>query len=88
MAVGPVKPKNAQITVSAQATRVAYWDCKRKVDTMVQVKNGSDWAALADWLGNGTTAAEAQTVFDDMDAMLAYLTSANDVAAKFDGSAL
>lgn len=88
MATGPIKPKNAQISVSAQNIRLAYWDVKKKVDTMVAVKGaGNDWAALAAWLGEAN-ATDAQTVFDNMDAALAYLTSANDVAAKFDGSAL
>lgn len=88
MAQGPIKPKNAQISVSAQNIRLAYWDVKKKVDTMVAVKGvGNDWAALATWLGEADAAA-AQTIFDNMDAALAYLTSANDVAAKFDGSAL
>ena len=90
MAIGPIKPKNAQISVSAQNTRIAYWDVKKKMDTMTAVKGGgagSDWAALATWLGEAN-ATDAQTVYDDMNQLLGYLTNANDAAAIFDGSAL
>ena len=89
MAAGVIiKPKNANVNAIINNIKQAgYAPLRRLMDAAITAKNsggGNNWAAVKVSLGE-LTDADGQAVFENLDAVLAGMTSANDSASPMDG---
>ena len=88
MAVGLVTQINADIAARMDEIKVAYAHVKRLHDRIVVVRGGSsgtDWTAVE--AATGAATGTGQTVNDDIEQIIGYLSSANDAASNLDVNA-
>ena len=84
-----IKPKNANVNAIINNIKQAgYAPLRRVMDAAIAAKNsggGNNWAAVAAALGEAN-ATDGQDVFENLDAVLGGMTSANDAASPMDGA--
>lgn len=89
-----IKPKNASVNAIINNIKQAgYAPLRRLMDAAITAKNsggGNNWTAVAVSLGETNTdgtpnAVNGQAVFENLDAVLGGMTSANDSASPMDG---
>lgn len=89
MAQGLVNYTNADVAARVDEVKVAYASLRRLMDYLIVIRNGSDYAAVATATGcapaNATT---GQTIFDNLDAALGGMTTANNALSNMDRNAL
>lgn len=89
MAVGLVTHTNASVAARVDEIKVSYGHLRRLMDHLIIIRNGTDYAAVA--TATGCTPANAttgQTIFDNLDAALAGMTTANNALSNMDKNAL
>lgn len=86
MAIGFIKPKDANIRARVDETKNAYGNMRRLFDAMIEANN-IGIATLQAAIGEANT-TDAQTVFDNLNAAMAGLTTAYNALSKMDGNAL
>lgn len=89
MAQGLVTYTNSNIAARVDEIKVAYAHIRRLMDHLIVIRNGTDYAAVA--TATGCTPANAttgQTLFDNLDAALGGMTTANNALSNMDKNAL
>ena len=89
MAAGVViEPKSAQVkAIINNIKQAGYAPIRRLMDALIAAKNvspGNNWAKVQALLGEANT-TDAQAVFENLDAALGAMTTANDALAPLDG---
>lgn len=89
MAQGNVTQLNGSTRARVDEVKVAYAHIRRLMDRLIIVRNGTDYAAVAEYLGitDGTPEELAileQRAFDNLDAALAGMTTANNALSNMD----
>ena len=91
MAAGVViEPKSALVQARVAEVKNVYAHWRRQLDALIAVKNsggGNNWTAVAATLGEADATA-GQAVFENMDAVMAGMTTANDASSPLDGGSL
>lgn len=91
MAAGTViKPKSQLVNAYLGEVKFSYSRIRRAMDALIAAKNsggGNNWTKVAEVLGEAD-AIDGQAVFENLDAVMAYMTSANDAASPMDGGAV
>lgn len=85
MAQGNVTSINAQTAARVDEVKVAYEHMRRLMDRLIVVRNGTDYAAVAAYLG--CSVGEGQNAFDNLDAALGGMTTANNALSNMDQNA-
>lgn len=89
MAAGVIiEPKSAQAkAIINNIKQAGYAPLRRLMDGAIYAKNsggGNNWAAVAAFLGEAN-ATDGQAVFENLDAALGGMTTANDALSPMDG---
>ena len=86
MAQGLVTFTSMNLAQRVQEVKVTYMNMKRVSDRLIALRNGTDYVAVATAVGSpiGT----GQTVFDNIDAAIAGLTTAYNALSNMDVQAL
>ena len=90
MATGYVTFQNPTVSARVDEIKAAYGSIRRVMDALIEVKNsggGNNWAAVAAAVG-AADATAGQTVFDNLDAALGGMTTANNALSFMDENAL
>lgn len=82
MAQGNVTQINAGVAARVDEVKVAYAHIRRLMDRLIIIRNGTDYAAVA--AATGAADGEGQNVFDNLDAALGGLTTANNALSNMD----
>jgi hypothetical protein len=85
MAQGTVTKLDADIAARVDEVKVAYAHVRRLMDRLIIIRNGTDYAAVA--TAAGAADGEGQFVFDNLDAALGGLTTANNALSNMDVNA-
>ena len=91
MAAGVViEPNSANVRARIDELKANYAQWRRLLDSAIEIKNsggGNNWTAVAAALGE-VNATNGQAVFENMDAIMGAMTTANNAASPMDGAAL
>lgn len=82
MAQGNVTQVSPAVAARVDEVKVAYAHLRRLMDRLIVVRNGTDYAAVA--TETGAAPGTGQTVFDNLDAALGGLTTANNALSNMD----
>lgn len=85
MAQGIVTQINPSVAARVDEVKVAYSHIRRLMDRLIVIRNGTDYAAVA--AATGAPEGQGQMVFDNLDAALGGLTTANNALSNMDVSA-
>lgn len=89
MAQGLVSYTNEDVAARVDECKVAYAHLRRLMDYLIVIRNGTDYQAVANATGcqpaNTTT---GQTIFDNLDAAMAGMTTVNNALSNMDKNAL
>lgn len=89
MAQGLVTYTNANVAARVDEVKVAYAHLRRLMDRLIAIRNGTDYAAVAAATGTVPNDATAgQTIFDNLDAAVAGMTTAYNALSNMDKNAL
>jgi hypothetical protein len=89
MAQGYVKFQNPQISATVDKIKNAYAEIRRLMDALIVIRNGTDYQAVSDATGSTPSGASSgQTIFDNLDAALGGMTTANNALSNMDENAL
>jgi hypothetical protein len=83
MAQGLVTFTSDSIGRRVDETKAAYLNMRRLLDRLIAIRNGNDYAAVA----AATGASDGQTLFDNIDAAIAGLTTAYNALSNMDSHA-
>lgn len=83
MAQGLVTFSSLSVTRRINETKDAYLQMRRLMDRLIAIRNGDDYAAVA----AATGASDGQTLFDNLDAAIAGLTTAYNALSNMDSQA-
>lgn len=89
MAQGLVTYTNANVAARVEEMKVAYAHIRRLMDYLIVIRNGTDYAAVA--VATGCVPADATEglkMFDNLDAALGGMTTANNALSNMDKNAL
>lgn len=80
MAQGLVTFTSNSVANRVTETKQAYLNMRRLMDRLIAIRNGNDYAAVA----AATGASDGQTLFDNVDAAIAGLTTAYNALSNMD----
>lgn len=83
MAQGLVTYTSRSVRDQVNKTKDAYLQMRRLMDRLIAIRNGTDYVAVA----AATGASDGQTLFDNLDAAIAGLTTAYNALSNMDASA-
>lgn len=84
MAQGLVTYTSVTIAERVNEVQRAYLNMRRLMDRLIAIRNGTDYTAVA----TATGASNGQTLFDNVDAAIAGLTTAYNALSNMDVQAL
>lgn len=85
MAQGNVTKVNANVAARVDEVKVAYAHIRRLMDRLIIIRNGTDYAAVE--AATGAAPGDGQAVFDNLDAAMGGLTTANNALSNMDVNA-
>ena len=86
MAQGLVTYTSTNIAQRVDETKLAYLNMRRLLDRLIAVRNGVDYAAVE--AETGAAAGKGQTLYDNLDAAVAGLTTAYNALSYMDKRAV
>jgi hypothetical protein len=89
VAQGLVNYTNENVAARVDEVKVAYAHLRRLMDALIQIRNGTDYQAVAEATGcTPANATTGQTIFDNLDAALGGMTTAQNALSNMDKNSL